>query len=292
VTPKTPTLTTSATCSATPCVLGSTLEDTATLTGTANNPDPANPGTNTTYPTINGGTKPAGEKITWTLYGPGTGGAAQCTTAKTGAPTPPSVTVSGDNTYPFKEEGMPPTKTVEPVKYTTTSTDKVGKYEFAASYTAEGPNTTAPTSQVTCDTTGANGEQVEVIGSATSSSAQRWLPNDRVVLNSTAGTTLHGTLTVTLYKGAFAGTADNCTIGTGVPVSGQSYGTTGDVGTTGNSFTLNTTNSTFVVGTNADGTTGGTGTDGEYFWLIHYEDNSLTSPKDRCETSTITHNDG
>ena len=32
-------------------------------------------GTNTTYPTINGGTKPADSSITWPLYGPGTGGA-------------------------------------------------------------------------------------------------------------------------------------------------------------------------------------------------------------------------
>src|SRR5207302_7945396 len=39
VTPLTPTLPTSASCSATPCVLGSTLSDTATLSGTANNPN-------------------------------------------------------------------------------------------------------------------------------------------------------------------------------------------------------------------------------------------------------------
>ncbi len=29
-----------------------------------------------------------------------------------------------------------------------------------------------------------------------------------------------------------------------------------------------------------------------YFWLIHYrQDNGLTNPPDRCESSTITHND-
>src|ERR1700751_5178675 len=108
---------------------------------------------------------------------------------------------------------------------------------------------------------------------------------------SKAGTTMTGTLTVTLYKGTFAGSAGNCTIGTGVAVSGQSYGPiTVNPGT--NTFTYNTTNSTFVVGTNSDGTTTGAGTDGTYFWLIHYVDNSLTSPNDRCETSPISHNDG
>ncbi len=260
--------------------LGSTLEDVASLTGTATNPDPNNPGTNTTYPTINGGTKPADNSITWTLYGPAGDGSAQCTTPIANAPTPSSELVSGDGTY-------------GPVSYATTHVgDGVGKYTFAASYLGDGPNTNAASPQVTCDTTGQNGEQVTVTGSATSSSAQRWLPNDRVVLNSTAGTTLHGTLTVTLYKGVFGGTAGNCTVGTGVAVSGQSYGSPNNVSTLTNTFTFNTTNSTFVVGTNSDGTTTGAGTDGTYFWLIHYVDNSLTSPPDRCETSTLSHNDG
>jgi hypothetical protein len=146
---------------------------------------------------------------------------------------------------------------------------------------------------VTCDNTGANGEQVTIIGSATSSSAQRWLPNDRVVLNSTPGTTLHGTLTVTLYKGTFGGTAGNCTVGTGVAVkdltnTAIAYTFTPNGAASGTAF--NTSNTTFFVGTDSDGTADGT--DGTYFWLIHYVDTSLTSPPDRCETSTISHNDG
>jgi hypothetical protein len=128
-----------------------------------------------------------------------------------------------------------------------------------------------------------------VTGNSSSSSQQRWLPNDRVTL--TGDSNLNGTLTVTLYKGTFAGTASNCTVGTGVAVTGQSYGPiTVNPGST--SFTYNTTNTTFVVGTNSDGTTTGAGTDGTYFWLIHYADNNLSSPTDRCETSTISHNDG
>jgi hypothetical protein len=279
VTPLTPTLTTSASCGASPCVLGSTLSDTASLTGTANNPDPANPGTNAAFPTIGGGTIPADSTISWLVYGPGTAGAAQCTTA-IGAPTGSPVSVSGDNT------------SYGPVTYTTNHAgDTVGKYEFSASYAGSGPNTSAATG-VSCDTTGGNGEQVTVTGTASSSTAQRWLPNDRVVLSSTAGTILKGSLTVTLYKGAFGGTAANCTVGTGVAVIGQSYTQSVDQTNASptNSFTYNTTNSTFVVGTNSDGSAGGT--DGTYFWLIHFAATGITSPNDRCETSTISHNDG
>ena len=66
----------------------------------------------------------------------------------------------------------------------------------------------------TCDTTGANGEQVTVTGSASSSSKQGWLPNDRITLTSTAGTTLTAP-DRTLYNGAFAGTLANCSLATG-----------------------------------------------------------------------------
>jgi hypothetical protein len=271
VTPRTPTLSTSASCSASPCVLGSTLSDTATLSGTANNPDTSNPGPNSTYPTINGGTIPAAGTISWTAYGPDS-----CLTV---AMTSTSRDVSGDGTYPTASQNA--------VSFVPSA---VGGYVFVATYGGSGPNTNAPSTTATCLSPGAN-ESVTVTGTASSSSAQRWLPNDRVVLGSTSGTTLHGTLTVTLYKGAFGGTAANCTVGTGVAVTGQSYGPiTVNPGT--NSFVYNTTNSAFVVGTNSDGTTTGAGTDGTYFWLIHYVDNSLTSPTDRCETSTISHNDG
>src|SRR5262249_52209568 len=222
---------------------------------------------------INGGTKPADKKITWTLYGPGTGGAAQCSTAKSGAPTPSFENVSGDGTY-------------GPVSYTTSSADKVGAFEFAAKYPGELPNTLAA-ADVTCDTTGANGEQVTVIGSASSSSQQRWLPNDRVVLNSTSGTTLTGTLTVTLYRGTFTSnpTTHVCKPeSTATAVSGQQYTFHPSGAASGTAF--NTNNQTFVVGTEETGTAGGA--DGSYFWLVHYLDNSLTSPPDRCEQTSLT----
>ena len=53
---------------------------------------------------------------------------------------------------------------------------------------------------------------------------------------------------------------------------------------TTNSATVFTDNSTFFVGTRPDtGAAGGPDTDAShsYIWLIHYVDNSLTSPNDR-----------
>jgi hypothetical protein len=276
ITPKTPTLSTLASCSATPCVLGSTLNDSATLSGTARNPDPLNPGSNSTYPTINGGTKAADSSITWALYGPGAGGAAQCTTAISGAPTPSSIAVSGDNTY-------------GPVSYTTNHAgDTVGTYTFAASYPGDGPNTLAATA-VACDVTGANGEQVTVTGSLSSSSKQGWLPNDRITLTSTPGTTFTGTVTATLYKGSFTGTLANCGAGSAVQqLAPQTLNVSS--GAT-NTATVSTTNTTFFIGTNPSTGAAG-GTDGDYFWLIHTSISGLTNPADRCESATITHNDG
>src|SRR5262249_12572829 len=114
-----------------------------------------------------------------------------------------------------------------------------------------------------------------------------WLPNDRVVLNSTPGTTLTGTLTVTLYSGTFTVnptthvcTADN----TATAVTGQQYTFNPTGAASGTAF--NTNNETFFVGTKFDGSAGGA--DGNYFWLIHYADKSLTSPPDRCEQTSLT----
>jgi len=241
-------------------VLGNPVSDTANLSGTANKA-----GTPVINPTTAGG--PADGSITFRLYGPS---ATNTCTAANLVFTSSAIPVSGDGAY--SSGNFTPTA--------------VGTYRWIATYTGDSPNTNG-----VAGTCGASNESVTVTGSVSDSSAQRWLPNDRVVLNSTAGTTLQGSLTVTLYKGVFAGPASNCTVGTGVAVTGQSYGPI-SVSTATNTFVYNTTNTTFVVGTNSDGTTTGAGTDGTYFWLIHYVDNSLGSPTDRCETSTISHNDG
>lgn len=262
----TPRLSTSASCSSSPCVLGTdTLSDTASLTGTAS--EPGTDGSNTKYPTINASAasqNPAGSSISWTLYLPGGGG---CASATSKTPTGSPVTVSGDNTA------------YGPVTYKPLLADGVGTYTFAASYGGDSPNTNAAT-PVTCpDTT--NTETVTVIGSAGVSSAQRWLPNDRVVLTTTGGTTLTGTLTVTLYADATCGAAPGSASDA---VSGQQYTFHPSGDASGTAY--QTTNTTFYVGTKPDGTAGGAA--GSYSWLVHYVDSNLTSPADHCETSTVS----
>jgi hypothetical protein len=284
ITPIKPTLTTSATCESDPCVIGSVLDDTASLSGTADQPGTNGIGAATAFSaagTIDATDQAAADSsITWTVYGPASDGSAQCTTAISNAPTPSSVTVSGDNT------------SYGPVKFTTTATTGVGKYEFAAAYAGNSPNTSAADA-VGCDTTGTNGEQVTVIGSATSSSLQGWLPNDRITINSTAGTKASGTITVTLYYGAFTGTLADCGAGTSLQ---KFQDLNKPVTTSTSSATFVTDNSTFYVGHNPnDGTAGGPDTDAthSYFWLIHFvSDQGITNPPDRCESATITHNDG
>jgi hypothetical protein len=270
VNPVTPTLTTLAACTHTPCVLGvDTLSDTATLTGTATQPGTNGPGGDTgLYKSINAATvAPADNSISWTLFGPTHGG---CTDTKTLNPS--SATVSGDGTY-------------GPVTYTPVLSDGLGTYTFVASYPGNSPNTGAATPTSCPDTSGT--ETITVIGSASSTSAQRWLPNDRVVLSTTGGT-LNGTLTVTLYSGTFSGTAGDCTAGSATAVPGQQYTFNPSGDASGTAY--NTSNATFYVGTKPDGTAGGAA--GSYFWLVHYNDNNLTDPPDRCESSNVTITDG
>jgi hypothetical protein len=278
----TPTLTTSATCSpltGTDCVLGTgTLSDKAFLTGTASQPGTDGGGTPAVYKSINPVTTPAaaGGTITWVLYGPTNGG---CTDTK--ATSPASATVSGDRPGPGTFYG--------PTTYTPVLADGVGTYTFVANYGGNGPNTNAAATN-TCASPGAN-EAVTIIGSASSASKQRWLPNDRIVLSTTAGT-LNGTLTATLYQGSFSGTAANCTAGSATAVSGQSYSFTISGDASGTAYQTTNTDpasaghTTFYVGSNPNGTAAGAA--GTYFWLIHYVDTNLTDPADRCETSTLT----
>jgi hypothetical protein len=254
VAPVTPTLETKASCSASPCVLGSALKDTATLKGTAS--QPGTNGGNSNYPSINATNgASADHSISWVLYSPKSGG---CSDAKSTSPS--SVAVEGDGTY-------------GPTSYTTKVTDGIGTYTFVASYPGDGAgsNTNAATSTSCPDTT--KTETVTVTGKATISSAQRWLPNDRVVVTGDAN--LNGKLTVTLYSGG------KCE---GTAVSGQKYETTFTEATSPQVF--NTSNSTFFVGTKPDGTAGGAA--GEYSWKVEYKDSNLENPESHCEKSTVS----
>jgi hypothetical protein len=195
VNPVTPTLTTSASCSATPCILGSTLSDFAQLSGTASEPGTGGPGGDTglyksIYLTAPSGLTKADHSISWTLFGPASDGSAQCTTTKTLSPS--SVTVTGDNTIPG----------YGPVTYTTTAAnDGLGVYTFAASYPGDLPNTLAA-ADVTCANGASNGEQVTVTSTAATTTAQKWLPQDTATVTASGGATLAGTVTFSLYESA------------------------------------------------------------------------------------------
>jgi hypothetical protein len=259
VDPVTPTLTTLASCTSDPCVVGvDTISDTAELLGTASQPGSGGP--STTYPTINPTVDgdPANSAITWKLYAPD-----ECDTGTPLVDT--SRDVSGDGTYP--------TDLQADVEYALQSSDSIGDYVWVASYPGDSPNTNA------ADTTGCDdpAETVTVIGTSSMTSAQEWEPNDTVTLTSDSGS-LTGDLTITLYEGTFTEDATGCTPdGTAEAVTGQSYPFTPNGDASGTEY--ETTNSTFSV--TADN-------DGDYFWLITYDDDFVEDPPSHCESTEIT----
>ncbi len=198
VKPVTPSLSTSATCSATPCILGSTLRDTATLTGAATKPGTDGPDTTdpfrsiyqgTATPTLSGTNK----NITWTLFAPASDGSASCTNGTKTLSTS-SVQANGNGTYP--------TTSPSPVSYTTTASDGLGIYTFAASYPADSPNNLAAPN-VDCSTTNpVITEQVTVTSQATTTTAQKWLPQDTATVTALGGATVAGTVSFSLYESA------------------------------------------------------------------------------------------
>jgi len=255
VAPVTPNLATSASCSANPCIVGSTLSDTATLTLAATGP--GTNGANATYRSINpSSVPPAGGSISWIAYGPD-----NCTTVALAST---SRAVSGNGTYPKAAQTAVSFVAGAP-----------GVYTFVASYSGDSPNTN-PSTPVTCANQ-PSGEKVTVTGNASIASAQRWLPNDRVTI--TGDATLNGSGSITLYSG------NNCGATSGSAISGQSYPFTITNGAA-SGVVEQTSNATYFVGTNPDGSAGGAA--GSYSWLVHYDDNTLTDPTDHCETSTVS----
>ena len=164
VNPVTPTLATSAGGNV---VLGNPISDTATLTGTANEP-----GTPAINPTTAGG--PAQGSITFTALGPN-----DCSTV---AFTSAAQAVSGDGTY-------------GPVSFTPTA---VGTYHWVASYTGDSPNTNATTHNSGCSDAAEDVVVTSVKSSMTS--AQSFIPNDSATVSAPAGGALAGTVTFKLYE--------------------------------------------------------------------------------------------
>jgi hypothetical protein len=164
VTPVTPTLATSA---GDDVLLGNPITDTATLTGTANQP-----GTPAINPTTAGA--PAGGTITFTLYGPD-----NCTTvAFTSAP----VAVSGDGTY-------------GPVSFTPTA---VGTYHWAATYSGSLPNTLGTSHNTGC--TDANEDVVVTAVASSLTSAQSFIPNDAATVSAPQGGNLAGSVKFEVFE--------------------------------------------------------------------------------------------
>ena len=128
--PVTPTLVTTASCSATPCLVGSTLSDSAVLALAATGP--GTNGSNAKYPSINPSSVPAtGGAISWTAFWPN-----NCTTVALAST---SRAVSGNGTYPTTQTAV------------SFVAGAPGVYTFVASYSGDSPNTNASTPVTYCE---------------------------------------------------------------------------------------------------------------------------------------------
>jgi len=212
VNPVKPTLATSA--GAGPVLLGNPISDTATLTGTANEP-----GTPVINPTTAGG--PAGGTITFTAFGPDDCTTVAFTTTRA---------VSGDGTYPTASQAA--------VSFTPAT---VGTYHWAASYSGDLPNTLGTDHNLNCTDTN---EDV-VVQSVPSSmkSRQSFIPNDSATITAPAGSNLSGTVTFKVYESTdCSGTAIFTQT---VAVSGPASGTT--VQTTNTTVSTTAANVSWLV---------------------------------------------
>ena len=157
------------TTNATPTVvLGNPINDTATLTGAATQPDGS----------------PAGGTITFSLYGPSA-------TAVCGTPIATRVvTVSGNGNYSANSGAVPPgTGSLTPTA--------VGTYYWIAVYSGNPPNTTG--SSTSC---GDTGEVTTVTDTSSITTDQNWLPQDTATVTTSSGNAPSGTVTFTLYENA------------------------------------------------------------------------------------------
>ena len=172
VNPVTPGLTTQAGAGGT---LGSSVTDSATLSGTANQPT-ANI-IETTLAAAQGGA-PAGGTITFKLYGPrpAAGGCGPLVyTSPTGVP------VSGNDTYASGS-------------FTPTA---AGAYDWVATYSGNSPNTNTVTHNAAC--TDGNERVTITTVAASMTTAQTWVPRDSATISASAGGALAGTVSFTLY---------------------------------------------------------------------------------------------
>jgi hypothetical protein len=285
VLPRTPTISTSATCSPTACNSGGTVDDTATLGNTANEPGTGGSGDGS----INAAAstqKKAGGTITFKLYGPAS--TATCTNPDPNA-TPPvvgnlvltsvvtisnSTTTGGDGTYNASDGVI--TGNGGSLALTTP-----GNYWWVASYSGDSPNTSGPVSGACADT----GEESQIQKlQPTMDTAQNFVPNDSATVTVASGA---GNLAGHVFFYMWVG---DTTCGSGV-LSTATYATASpgiDI-TTGTGTALSkTVTSANTTSYSTDGTT--------FSWIVKYvSDNSghfsVTSACNN-ENSSITIDNG
>ena len=221
VTPVTPTLATTA---GDDVLLGNPVSDSATISGLAT--QPATPVINLT-----GAAGPAaGGTITFKLYGPSTTG---CGTLKY---TSAAVSVSGDGTYNTPNPQFQPLAT--------------GTYHWVAVYSGNSPNNSGTDHNTAC---GDSDEDV-VVSSVPSSmtTAQSWVPRDTATVSATAGGTMTGTVSFTLYA------SNDCAVGGDAPI----YSTSRSVNGT-SPVTVRTQDSASQPAAQS--------TTGDYSWSVSYD---------------------
>lgn len=151
-------------------VLGNSVSDSATLSGTATQPD---------VPVINttgAAGDPAGGTITFKLYGPSDDNCGALVY------TSPTVAVSGDGTYDTPDPQFEPAD--------------VGEYHWVAEYSGS-PNTNGTDHNTAC---GDDNEAVNVNDvPSTISTAQSWVPNDSATVSAEEGGDLDGTVTFAFF---------------------------------------------------------------------------------------------
>jgi len=252
VTPVTPTVTTSATVTV---PLGSAIDDTASLLGTANEPGTGGAGDGSIgNPTLTLGNVATGS-ITFSLYGPF---AANVTPTCSTAIATRVVNVSGDGHY-LASSGTG-SGSLTP--------SAVGVYEWIAVYGGDSPNTLG--ASTTCRDTG---EASTVTDTTSTSTAQNWLPNDTATITSAGGSPINGTVTFTLYNNG------TCTAGTN---NANVLYKEGPISVSGASGTQVSTNNTSVTVTFVGTTT--------VSWEVVYSsgNTNISGSNSNCETTTLT----
>lgn len=251
VTPMTPTISTSATATV---ALGGALDDTATLTGTANQPGSGGLGNGTINPTSPGGA--AGGTITFSLYGPSA--TAVCTTAIATS----VVNVSGDSSASnlYKASQGTITGSLSP--------SQVGTYYWIAVYSGNLPNTNGVSGSC-----GNTGETSTVTDQTAVLTDQSWLPNDSAKISSTGGSALDGSVVFTLYNN---GTCDPGTANANVLYTSASIGVSGS-----SPQIRSTSNTTVKVAATAT-----------VSWKVVYTSNptGVSGSTSSCESTALTIN--